>query len=209
MWAFGLPKVYSIRLMLGQLVALALLAAVSLLLFFPLNSTNREGRLRKSMLVQHIPFIPAFIVPYLGLFPYIAFSMLALLFFTPVAARLYVSLIFSGVVAALIWYVMPSGVSERPELVPKGPFTKTVAWMYRHDPRRNAFPSSHTYTAVLCSYYLTYAFPLHETLIWTCGATIVGSTLFVKQHHISDLIAGGALAVASVGFSYLILGGLS
>lgn len=192
--------------MIVQLVALGLLAAISIFLFFPLNS--ERGYVQRNSFLRHIPFIPAFIVPYLGLFPYVAFSMLALLFFTPVAARLYVSIIFSGIVAALMWYFMPTISSERPLLTTRDIFTKTVAWVYRKDPGGNAFPSSHTYLAVLCSYYLTYAFPLHETLIWTWGATIVGSTLFVKQHHLSDLVAGGALAAASIAFSYFILGGL-
>lgn len=193
--------------MIAQLLALALLAAVSLMLFFPLNSTR--GRLQKSWFIQHVPFIPAFIVPYLGLFPYVAFSMLAVLFFTPVAARLYVSLIFSGIVASLIWYFMPTVVLERPPLNSKGPLTKTVSWIYRLDPGGNAFPSAHASMAVLCSYYLTFIFPLHETMIWAFGATIVSSTLFVKQHHVSDLVAGVVLAAASIGFSYFILGGLS
>lgn len=192
--------------MMVQLLALALLAAISLSLFFPLNSTN--GRIEKSLLVRHVPFIPAFIVPYLGFFPYVAFSMLAVLFFTPVAARLYVSLIFSGLVAALIWYVMPTVVLDRPVLNPRNLLHRAVGWMYRLDPGGNAFPSAHASVAVLCSYYLTYAFPLHETLIWTCGATIVSSTLFVKQHNVRDLVAGIILAVIAIGFSYLILGGL-
>ncbi|HCR52209.1 TPA: hypothetical protein DIV48_01005 [Candidatus Kaiserbacteria bacterium] len=193
--------------MIIQLLALASLAAISLLLFFPLNS--KVGYLRKSSLIRRIPFIPAFIVPYLGLFPYVAFSMLAVLFFTPVAARLYVSLIFSGIIAALFWYFMPTVVLERPSFSPKGLFTKATAWMYRQDPGGNAFPSAHASVAVLCSYYLTYAFPLHETMIWAFGATIVSSTLFVRQHHVSDLVAGVVLAAASIAFSYLILGGLS
>jgi len=194
--------------MLVQLVALGLLAAVSMLLFFPLNTTTGET-IRESRFIRRVPFIPVFIVPYLGLFPYVAFSMLAVLFLTPVAERLYVSLIFGGITAALIWYFMPTVSSGRPSIAPRGPFTKTVAWMYRIDPGGNALPSQHTYAALLCSYYLTFAFPLHEVLIWSCGAAIVGSTLFVKQHHVSDLIAGAALAAVSIGVSYLILGGLS
>lgn len=164
--------------------------------------------MRVSPYTRYIPFVPAFVVPYLGLFPYLAFSMLILLFFTPVAARFYVSLIFSALTATLIWYFMPTRVSGRPQLVPKGPFTKTIAWMYSIDPGGNSLPSSHAYMAILCSYYLTFAFPLHDVLIWGCGATIVSSTLFVKQHHVSDLIAGSLLATVSIGFSYLILGGL-
>lgn len=187
-----------------QLLSLALLAAISLLLFFPLNTAR--GRFQKNHSV--IPFIPAFIVPYLGLFPYVAFSMLAVLFFTPVAARLYTSLIFSGIVAALFWYFMPTVVHDRPRLTARTIFTRAVAWMYRQDPGGNAFPSAHAATAVLCSYYLTFAFPLHETAIWATGATIVSSTLFVKQHHVRDLIAGIVLAVVSIAFSYFILGGL-
>jgi membrane-associated phospholipid phosphatase len=192
--------------MVIQILALALLALVSLFLFFPVNSSG--GPVRESQLMRYIPFVPAFIVPYLGLFPYIAFSMLAVLYFTPVAARLYVSLIFSAVVSALVWYIHPSRIAERPEVRPRGPFTRTIAWLHRVDPGGNSTPSSHAYTAILCSYYLTYVYPLHETLIWSCGATIVGSTLLVKQHHVSDLIAGAFLATVSIGFSYLILGGL-
>lgn len=190
-----------------QLIALLVLATVSMLLFYLLNSHDWPER--ESWIAEHIPFMPMFIVPYLGLFPYIAFSMLALLFFTPVAARLYTSLIFGGVVSALIWYFLPSGVSDRPIVSPDGIFTKTVAWIYRIDPGGAAFPSSHVYTAIICSYYLTFAFPLHEISIWVMGATIVSSTLFVKQHHVSDLIAGAALAAASIGFSYVILGALA
>lgn len=193
--------------MVVQVIALAVLAALSLFLFFPVNSSN--GPIRESRYTRYIPFIPAFVVPYLGLFPYIAFSMLALLFFTPVAARFYVSLIFSALVATVIWYFKPTKINDRPQLTPKGPLTKTIAWMYSVDPGGNSTPSSHAYTAILCSYYLTFAFPLHEVLIWSCGATIVGSTLFMKQHHVSDLIAGSLLATISIGFSYLILGGLA
>lgn len=193
--------------MLIQLLALALLAIVSLYLFFPVNSA--EGPVRESRYTRYIPFIPAFVVPYLGLFPYIAFSMLAVLYFTPVAARFYVSLIFSAIVSTLIWYLKPSTIADRPTVVPKGPFTRAVAWIHRMDPGGNSTPSNHAYTAILCSYYLTFIYPLHEILIWSWGATIVGSTLFVKQHHISDLVAGSLLATASIAFSYFILGGLS
>ncbi|MCX6820180.1 MAG: hypothetical protein NT019_02805 [Candidatus Adlerbacteria bacterium] len=193
--------------MLMQLLALCALAGVSIFLFFPVNSD--KGRTRESRYVRYIPFIPVFVLPYVSLYPYIAFSMLGLLFFTPIAARLYVSIIFSALVAALIWYFLPSKVSGRPKLTPKGPMTSIVAWIYRVDPGGNTLPSSHAYMAILCSYYLTFAFPLHETLIWGYGVTVISSTLFVRQHHISDLFAGGILAAISVGFSYLILGGLS
>lgn len=193
--------------MLIQLLALALLALISLYLFIPVNSA--EGPIRESRYTRYIPFIPAFVVPYLGLFPYIAFSMLAVLYFTPVAARFYVSLIFSAIVSAIIWYLKPSTIADRPTIVPKDPFTRAMAWIHRMDPGGNSIPSNHAYTAILCSYYLTFVYPLHEILIWSCGATIVGSTLFVKQHHISDLIAGSLLATVSIAFSYLILGGLS
>jgi membrane-associated phospholipid phosphatase len=193
--------------MFARLLALALLAATSLLLFFPINSST--GRLKKSRVIQHIPFIPAFIVPYIGYYPYVAFSMLAVLWVTPVAARLYTSLIFSGLVASLIWYLRPTVVLERPTFLTNNPLHKTVAWVYKLDPGGNASPSAHAYTTLLCSYYLTYAFPTWDAYIWSCGALIVSSTLFIKQHHVSDLIAGGVLAVISIGASYLILGGLT
>lgn len=189
-----------------QVVFLAILATASMLLFFPLNV--RSAPKRHSVFIEHLPFIPAFIVPYLALFPYIAFSMFAVLLFTPVAARLYVSLIIGGLLAALVWSVRPVSVAERPHIVPRGPLTRTLAWVYSHDARSNAFPSSHTYTALVCSYYLAYAFPVHTMLIWILGSVIVSSTLFIRQHHLADLVAGLALAATSVWFSYLLLGAL-
>lgn len=206
-WCLGAVWYNGKTNMIVQTIALAVLALVSLFLLFILVNSDK-GPVRESRIVKYIPFVPAFVIPYLGLFPYIAFSMLAVLYFTPLAARFYVSLIFSGVVAALIWYLVPSRIAERPEVEPKGLLTRTVAWMYRADPGGNSTPSSHAYTSILCSYYLTYVYPLHEVMIWSCGATILGSTLFVRQHHVSDLIAGAVLATISIGFSYVILGGL-
>jgi membrane-associated phospholipid phosphatase len=191
-----------------QIIALLFLAGVSLLLFFPLN-TRTPRYLRRSTFERRIPFVPIFIVPYLAIFPYVVFSIFIVLFFTPVAARMYTSLIIAGLTAALIWYFFPSGVAERPRVTPRGLFTNLVAWTYAHDPRCNAFPSSHVFTTFLCSYYLTFAFPPHETLIWVFGTTVMGSTLLVKQHHIIDLIAGLLLAVTAIGASFFLLGALA
>jgi membrane-associated phospholipid phosphatase len=193
--------------MTAQVIALGALAATTLFLFFPLN--NPKGKIQRGKIVKYIPFIPGFVIPYVGHYPYIAFSMLAVLLFTPVAARLYVSLIFGGIIAALFWYFFPTVSADRPQVEGKKDILhRTIAWIYRMDPGGAAIPSSHTYVAVLCSYYLTYIFPFHETAIWATGATIVSSTLFVKQHHLIDLVAGIILAAVSIAFSYIILGAL-
>jgi len=193
--------------MSAPLVVLAVLAVASMMLFFPLNT--RVGRIRASVISSHIPFLPVFVVPYLALFPYVMFTLIAVFPSPAIAARLYTSLIVSGLVAALIWYFFPVGASERPVFQSRGICTKAVAWVYARDPRCNAFPSSHTYTALLCSYYLAIAFPHYALLIWGMGTLIVSSTLFLKQHHLQDLVAGGVLAMASIGFSGLVLGSLA
>lgn len=191
--------------MTAYLLVLAALAVVSMLLFFPLNT--RVGRIRASAISDHIPFLPVFIVPYLALFPYVALSMMIVLSSGVIAVQLYISLIFCGLVGALLWYFFPVGASARPIFSPNGFLTKAVAWMYRHDPRCNAFPSSHTYTALLCSYHLTMAFPQWGTLLWGTGVLIISSTLFLKQHHVQDLVAGGALALVSISVSSYVVNG--
>jgi membrane-associated phospholipid phosphatase len=117
-------------------------------------------------------------------------------------------MIFAGLGGAAIWYFRPRGV-ERPVVALKGPFSRLVAWTYSHDPRYNAFPSSHVFTAFLCSYYLVTVYPTHDILIWGTGSTIMASTLLVKQHHLIDVFGGLAVAVLSIGASYFLIGGIA
>lgn len=186
---------------------LALCALASLALFYPLNIRKSAVRIRKTFLDAYIPFLPIFIIPYLALFPFIGFAILAV-YFTPAAELFYTSLIFAALGAATIWFFWPRGM-RRPQVAPKGIFSRIVAWTYAHDPRHNAFPSSHVFTAFLSSYYLAFAYPVHDALIWVTGSVIMVSTLFVKQHHLADVFAGLAIAVLSIGASFLVYGGLS
>jgi membrane-associated phospholipid phosphatase len=122
---------------------------------------------------------------------------------------MYVSLIVAGLTAAVIWYFFPMGVAERPRVIARGPFTWLVVWTYARDPRCNAFPSSHVFTAFLSSYYLTIAYPAQEIIIWFLGTIIISSTLLVKQHHIIDIIAGLVLAGLAIAISFMLLGALA
>ena len=199
-------EIFSITAVLT--IGLGVLAAISLLLFFPLN-TRRPHSVRMPGIERYIPFVPAFIVPYLALFPFVTATFFIVLLNTPVALRFYVSCIIAGIIAAVIWYFFPTGVGDRPKLTRRGVLTRIVAWTYAHDPRSNAIPSSHIYTTFLSSYYLTFLYPSHEILIWSIGSTIMSSTLLVKQHYLIDLVAGFALACLSIGASYLLLGTLA
>ncbi len=191
-----------------QIFALAILAGLSLLLFIPLDM-RKPRYLRKPWLERHIPFVPSFIFPYLSLFPYVVFVFFTMLYFTPVAAHLYVSLIVAGLTAALIWYFFPIGVADRPRIVVRGLVMRLVALTYALDKRDNAIPSSHVYLAFLSSYYLAYVYPTYEIAIWAYGTTIISSTLLIKQYHVVDIVAGLTLAIAAIGVANFLLGAVA
>jgi membrane-associated phospholipid phosphatase len=125
--------------------------------------------------------------------------------FSNIATHLYVSLIFGGLVSAVIWYFWPTTVEQRPTPIGDDTFSRLTRWTYARDPRSNAFPSSHATTALICSYYLAHAYPPFAIIVWSLCIFIVSATLFIKQHHLIDLISGGILALIAILFSILVM----
>jgi membrane-associated phospholipid phosphatase len=177
------------------LVALLVLVFASMTLYFPLN----RGRARyffESPLDRYIPFIPQFIIPYLALVPFIVTGLIAALF-TPVAPELYLALIIGVLSGSFTRYFVHSGIRQ-PEIRKRDFYNRLVHWLYVNDDRAHTFPSSHVLISITMSYYLAVAFPQFMFLIWTVGILIAGSTVFVKQHYIVDVLGGLAFATVAV-----------
>jgi membrane-associated phospholipid phosphatase len=160
----------------------------------------------ESPLDRAIPFVPAFVVPYLLYFPFIFATFMALresLYEVDFLASMNLSLYLS----LIVYHFFPTTI-RRP-IIPTDKrrtiFESVVALMYRIDRTTNGFPSAHVYVSVICGYYLTYAFPTAGLLIWSVAGGIIASTTFVKQHYVIDIFGGiiwglGAITIANFIF---------
>jgi len=149
----------------------------------------------------HIPFIEAFIVPYLLWFPYIA-AVVLYLFFTN-KNDFYQSCIFlfSGMTIFLIVSaVYPNGDLLRPSTFPRNNiFTSLVKMVYAADTPTNILPSIHVFNSI--GVYIAIA--RNEVLgankrirysALVLSILIILSTVFVKQHSVIDVVSGCVMA---------------
>ncbi|MBY0539097.1 phosphatase PAP2 family protein [Patescibacteria group bacterium] len=168
---------------------------------------NQKGGGRFNFLTpfdKYIPFIPALSVPYLLLFPCIAFAGIVL-FNTEYAVSYYASMALAMCSAAVVWFFFPSKMA-RPRVEGKNMFEKIVAKIYNGDSHANAFPSSHVFTSLITSYYLALVFPVFGIPIWFFGVTIAVSTVLIKQHFAVDVLAGIAWTYACISLAHMYFG---
>ncbi len=184
------------------LIALLVLVLASFSLYIPLNRGRAKYYLATS-LDARIPLMPAFIVAYLALMPFVGFALIVALR-TPYAAPLYLALIIGVLGASLTRYFIHGGIRQ-PEIRRRDVFSRLVHWLYRHDDRAHTFPSSHVLISLTTGYFLALAFPLWAFPIWIAAGLIALSTLFVKQHYLVDVVGGAAFAVAAIYCAGLIL----
>lgn len=177
------------------LIALLVLVFASMTLYFPLNR-GRAKYFFESPLDRYVPFIPQFIIPYLALVPFIVTGLVAALF-TPAASELYLALIIGVLSGSFTRYFVHSGIHQ-PEIRKRDLYNRLVHWLYVNDDRAHTFPSSHVLISITMSYYLAVAFPQLLVLICLVGILIAGSTVFVKQHYLVDVLGGLAFATAAI-----------
>lgn len=148
-----------------------------------------------------IPFIPIFIIPYIGYFFYIVTTII-LLWNTQFINNFFITYIISYILAGLFWYLFPNGV-KRPVITKTDVFSKLTRFIYKYDDDTNGFPSAHILASLICSYFLSLVFPQQLLLIWLVNFFICISTIFVKQHYILDILGGVIFFLISI-----LLGGL-
>lgn len=173
-------------------------------LLFALLDMKKAKRHNFMSRADHIfPFSVWFVIPYIGLFPFIIGTALAL-FHTSLVSEYFLSMSIAMYTAAMVWWLVPAG-TLRPHLKGEKRLERMVMWIYKHDARRNAFPSSHVFTSLLSSFYLASAYPALALLWWSVGGLIAISTLFMKQHYLVDVIAGTLWVMSSVFLAQVLL----
>lgn len=144
-----------------------------------------------------IPFVEFFIVPYFLWFAYVAMAVLYFLFANKSEYYKLCTFLFVGMtVFLIISTVYPNGHYLRPaEFAHENIFTDMVRLLYKADTPTNLFPSIHVYNSIGVN-----------IAVWHCGdfkknkaarygsfimmASIILSTMFLKQHSVFDVITG-------------------
>ncbi|MDD7740651.1 MAG: phosphatase PAP2 family protein [Lachnospiraceae bacterium] len=143
-----------------------------------------------------IPFCEFFVIPYLMWFGYIAWAI----FYFGICnknKKEYYQLIFNlGIGMTLflvISYLYPNGQNLRPTEFPRSNvFTGLVQYVYGIDTPTNIFPSIHVYNSVAVATAVEKSEkfrkrPLIRKISTALAILIILSTMFLKQHSVSDV----------------------
>lgn len=147
-----------------------------------------------------IPLLPLFVVPYILFFPYGVGTLLALIG-TPYLNPFLLAMGIAGWMAGAIWYFAPASML-RPKIIKNDVLSGLIALIYRLDAQANTFPSAHVFYALICTYFLSLAFPEFVIIFVAIAALIVLSTLFVRQHHLADVAGGAAWAITAISVAH-------
>jgi len=182
-----------------------LVAIGGIFLYIPTNRMNAPGRwfFQDTWFDKYIPLVPYFVIPYVTYYPYLIATPI-LMWNTAYTAEFFTCLAIAGWSAALFWYVFPAGILRKHKIGPDI-LSRMIIWLYENDHENNTIPSSHVFHAIICSYYLTLAFPAFFWVFAILGFFISISTVFVKQHHAADILGGIVWAIASIGIARVLI----
>jgi membrane-associated phospholipid phosphatase len=187
----------------AQLVPLSLLLMIPLLNVF-YSVLNHGGRGASSLVTdldQAIPFVKAFIVPYLIWYPFIIWGFVYMCIKDRNAYYRTLFTYAAGLIVCYVVYYLYQTTVPRPVLTGTDPFTRLVAFTYASDQPFNCFPSIHVLSSYLIMIGMSSSQAISSRIRWfvhIMGGLIILSTLLVKQHVILD--AAGAILLAEVLF---------
>ncbi len=146
-----------------------------------------------------IPFIPAFVIPYVLWYPYLfVVGLYALLKDVPAFKRYLYFMIGALSFSLLVCALFPNGQDLRPATFEqKNLFTWMIDFIYAHDTNTNSIPSMHvvgamgaTFAVFDCKKLRRWRIPAALFCILVCAATVL-----IKQHSILDTFAGLAVSI--------------
>lgn len=184
-----------------HIVPLILYFIIYITWFGHLEHTVKHYRIIHVALDDYIPFCEVFVIPYLLWFFYVA-ATIAFFFFKD-KDDYYKSCIFlfTGMtIFLLISTIWPNGHRLRPYILPQeNIFTQLIASLYKADTPTNLWPSIHVYNSLGCHIAITKSshFRRHKWIrfasLLLC-ASIIMSTMFIKQHSVFDVVTAFILA---------------
>lgn len=157
---------------------------------------------------DYIPFVEIFVIPYLLWFAYVAIVIAFLFFKDKDDYYRTCFFLFTGMTIFLIVSTLwPNGHHLRPYTMPRDNiFTRLIIGLYQADTPTNIWPSIHVYNsigahlAIAKSRYFKNK-PWIRRTSFALAASIVLSTMFIKQHSAFDVFTALGLA----GIMYIIV----
>ena len=159
---------------------------------------------------NHIPFIEYFVVPYLLWFVFIAVTMGYFFFTDKWGFYKLAAFLFTGMTLFLIiCTVFPNALNLRPTIfVRDNIFVDLVKMVYRADTPTNVLQSIHVFNSIGSCIAISHSDALkkHRKIQYSAYALaflIILSTVFLKQHSVTDVIAAVAMACIIYPFVYV------
>ncbi len=169
--------------------------------YFFTTGGARERTVIHCALDDAIPFVPAFIIPYLVWYAYVPLLLAAVCFLDKKYFPRQCAAFFGGAWACIaVLIAFPTAVDFRPDAEGRGVFLWLCRFIFALDRPVNVFPSLHCYEA-LCVHITAFSCPaLRKKTAWRVLSAVTAlliclSTVFVKQHSALDLAAGCAAAL--------------
>lgn len=181
-----------------------------LLWFFYLERTvNRHFTVIHTALDDYIPFCEVFIIPYLLWFGYVAVVVVYLMFRNRRDYYRACSFLFTGMtIFLLISTLWPNGQHLRPFVMPRDNiFTRMVSALYYADTPTNLWPSIHVYNSLGAHFAILHNKELGAKKGIRIGsfflcASIILSTMFLKQHSVFDVMTAFFMAAVMYALVY-------
>ncbi|MCP1110634.1 membrane-associated phospholipid phosphatase [Lachnospiraceae bacterium PF1-21] len=173
---------------------------------------RREGSMKHylihSPLDDYIPFIEYFIVPYLLWFIFMA-VMVLYFFFTNKKEfyDLFLFLALGMTIFLIISTFYPNGLELRPTTFARDNiFVDMVKALYASDTPTNVLPSIHVFNSVAIAIAAKRSKSLKKHPVWRFSCYIIAglivlSTMFLKQHSVTDVVAAFVL----IGILYQVI----
>lgn len=158
---------------------------------------------------DHIPFCEVFVIPYLLWFAYVAVVVMYFFFRDKDDYFRTCIFLFTGMtVFLLVSTLWPNGHHLRPYIMPRdNVFTHLVATLYKADTPTNLWPSIHVYNSLGCHIAVMKSRRLEKHKGIRIGsfilcASIIMSTMFIKQHSAFDVLTAFIMAAVMYGIVY-------
>lgn len=172
--------------------------------------TNVHYFLIHSPIDNYIPFVEYFIVPYLLWFAFII-ATAGYFFFTDKQGfyRMAAFLITGMTFFLILCTIFPNGLNLRPTTFARDNiFVDLVKYVYATDTPTNVLPSIHVFNSIGACIAIAHSDTLrkkHRKIqygSYVLAVLIIMSTVFLKQHSVTDVIAALALACIVYPFVY-------